>query len=106
MANFSAAQKREHAVLNKIQTELQFFADRQVMTVANEPDRSVPLVFNLDAFQLTDGNIDFTPGSLQAPQDNSSLCATSLAPSPESDSAGPDSLEWFSRLLQNAARAS
>ncbi len=102
MANFSAAQKREHAVLNKIQNELAYFADKQTMTVANSANSSVPLVFNLDAFEITDG-IDFTPGCTQAPADIPSHGATTPAQIHESDSAGPDSLEWFSRLLQNAA---
>ena len=103
MANFSAAQKREHAVLNKIQNELAFFQDRQTMTVASSANSSVPHVFNLDAFELTDGDIDFTPGSQQPPTD--ATYAASHAPVENHDSvdAGPDSLEWFSRLLQNAA---
>jgi hypothetical protein len=102
MANFSAAQKREHAVLNKIQNELGFCADRQVMTVANPVNSSVPPVFNLDAFELTDG-LDFTPGSQQQTPD--ATYAASYAPVENHDSvnAGPDSLEWFSTLLQNAA---
>jgi hypothetical protein len=103
MANFSAAQKREHAVLNKIQNELAFMADRQTMTVASSPVSSVPLIFNLDAFELTDGNIDFTPGNLHAPADIVNHGASTPAQKHESDGAGPDSLEWFSALLQNAA---
>ena len=106
MANFSAAQKREHAVLNKIQNELAFMADRQTMTVASSANSSVPLVFNLDAFELTDGNFDFTPGDLHASTDIARHGASLPAQKHDSDGAGPDSLEWFSRLLQNAARAS
>jgi hypothetical protein len=103
MANFSAAQKREHAVLNKIQNELAFFQDRQSMTVAGSINSSVPHVFNLDAFELIDGDFDFTPGSQQPTTD--AIHAASHAPVENHDSvnAGPDSLEWFSRLLQNAA---
>ena len=102
MANGTATQKREHAVLNKIQNELAFFADRQMMTVSTTADSTVPLAFNLDAFELFDGDIDFTPGSHQ--QAESAACL-SQAPAENHDSvsAGPDSLEWFSRLLQNAA---
>lgn len=103
MANFTAAQKREHAVLTKIQNELAFMADRQTMTVAGSTNSSVPLVFNLDAFELTDGNIDFTPASHEAPADIPILGVSTPS---QIDGAGPDSLEWFSRLLQNAARAS
>lgn len=103
MSNFTAAQKREHAVLNKIQNELAYFADRQVMNVSNAANSSVPLVFNLDAFELIDGDIDFTPGNHHAQPDFTSVCAPAPAQSHESDGAGPESLEWFSRLLQNAA---
>lgn len=106
MANFSAAQKREHAVLTKIQNELSFFQDRQTMTVASSANSSVPLAFNLDAFELTDGDIDFTPGNLHGTADNVNHGASTQAQKHESDGAAPDSLEWFSRLLQNAARAS
>lgn len=102
MANFTATQKREHAVLNKIQNELAFFAERPMMTVSNSTNTTVPLAFNLDAFELIDGDIDFTPGSHQ-PAD--ATCVASHAPVDihESVNAGPDSLEWFSALLQNAA---
>lgn len=103
MSNFTAAQKREHAVLNKIQNELAFFADRQVMNVSSAASTSVPLVFNLDAFELIDGEFDFTPTNHQAKSDYTSVCAPAPAQSHESEGAGPDSLEWFSRLLQNAA---
>jgi hypothetical protein len=105
MANFTATQKREHAVLTKIQNELSFFADRKVMNVASSAPTSVPLAFNLDAFELVDGDIDFTPAKMQAPQANTSDCAPAPMPFGESDGAAPQSLEWFSRLLQNAARA-
>jgi hypothetical protein len=104
MANFTATQKREHAVLNKIQNELAFFADRQMMSVSNSTNTTVPLAFNLDAFEITDGDIDFTPGSVQATSDITCVSQTPVQ-SHDSDSA-VDSLEWFSRLLQNAARAS
>lgn len=106
MANFTATQKREHAVLNKIQNELAFFADRQMMTVSSSVNSTVPLAFNLDAFELIDGDIDFTPGSQQLTDSTeSTACMNSQAPAVDHDSvnAGPDSLEWFSRLLQNAA---
>ena len=105
MANFTATQKREHAVLNKIQNELSYFADRRVMSVAANTQSSVPLAFNLDAFELVDGDIDFTPAQLQAPAANSSDYAPAPVPVKETDGAAPQSLEWFSRLLQNAARA-
>lgn len=105
MANFSAAQKREHAVLTKIQTELEYFANKQVMTVASSVNSNVPLAFNLDAFQIIDGDIDFAPESYQSQSEISPSCSTAVQDyAPEN--AGPDSLEWFSSLLQNAARAS
>lgn len=105
MANFTATQKREHAVLTKIQNELSFFADRSVMTVAANTPTSVPLAFNLDAFELVDGDIDFTPAELQVPAANTLDYAPAPVQVKESDGAAPQSLEWFSRLLQNAARA-
>jgi len=104
MANFTATQKREQAVLSKIQNELSFFADRRVMTVSNSAPSSVPLAFNLDAFELIDGELDFTP-AMQAPSKNVSDSASTPVPVRETDGSGTQSLEWFNRLLQNAARA-
>lgn len=101
MANISATQKREHAVLNKMQTELAFFADRQKMTVAATSDASIPLAFNFDAFQLVDGEFDFTPSNNQSASMQSNDCAPTLS----QEGNGADSLEWFSRLLQNAANS-
>ena len=106
MANFTATQKREHAVLNKIQNELSFLSDRQTMAVSCPVNSTVPLAFHLDAFELIDGNIDFAPGSQQLSDGTDrTACMNSQAPAVDHDSvnAGPDSLEWFSRLIQNAA---
>lgn len=103
MASAAAIQKREAAVLGKIQLELSFFVDRQAMSVTSTGNLNVPKEFNLDNFQICDGNIDFTPEChLEKTQNIENLASP---PASDDKDSFTESLEWFGRLLETASNA-
>ncbi|CAN5405173.1 hypothetical protein BH10CYA1_BH10CYA1_00890 [soil metagenome] len=97
MASEAAIQKRELAVLGKIQTELAFFVDRQTMNFGNR-DNSVPKEFDFDSFEIIDDSVakNLVDQSGKSEQDAQSMPAAEQ---------GPENLEWFSTLLKTASNA-
>lgn len=103
MASAAAIQKRESAVLGKIQTELAYFVDRGSMSVSGNKNAHVPEEFNLDSFQIVDGDSDFTP-VYQVLNTQEVDCSAS-PPAGDERSGFSESLEWFGRLLETATSA-
>jgi hypothetical protein len=98
MASEAAIQKRELAVLGKIQTELAFFVDRQTMQF--DRDNSVPKEFDFDNFEI----IDNTPPRTRNEQwRQTEQCAQSMPAAAAEE--GPENLEWFAKLLSTASSA-
>ncbi len=95
MASEAAIQKRELAVLGKIQTELSFFVDRQTMSFGNRDNSSVPKEFNLDNFEIVDDSVAINRA------DHSEHPAQWMA----AQEQGPENLEWFSKILNAASSA-